>query len=140
MIGKSLRERFGVRTPLEPSRSVEIVESLVDAQAAHLIAVRSNDDAMVACLFVDASEASVRLCQKFGFEMRRGGTGVLGVPGAELARQFPELPPHQRKWLEASQGPRETKVLLLAGDGLGLVSVEAHGADLRVTAVAYASA
>ncbi len=66
--------------------------------------------------------------------MKLGGTGVFGLLGADAARLFAPWPPHQRAWLETPCGPRETKVLLLAG-GLALFSLEASAGKVVVTAV-----
>jgi hypothetical protein len=133
MIGKSLNDRYTVGT-LAPARAVAVVREMLGSQAAHLVQVRAQDARMIACLVVRADPPSVRLCRSLGFEVKRGGTGVFGLLGEDAAGLFPQLPPDHRSWLEAPCGPRETKVLLVAG-GLALVSLETDGGKVTVTAV-----
>jgi hypothetical protein len=139
MIGKSLSERYGMRNILPGTESVELLKAMLPSQAEYLVQVRAQDPGMVACLIVRADDASVRLCRTFGFEMTPGGTGVFGLAGPDLARAFPELPPHQRTWLATPCGLRETKVLLLAA-GIGLLSLETIDGKVTITAVSNASA
>lgn len=110
------------------------MNEMLVSQAQPLVQVRAQDARMVACLVVRASAATVRLCDSLGFRMRPGGTGVFGLLGADAARLFAPLPPPQRSWLETPCGPRETKVLLLAG-GIALFSLEAREGKVVVTAV-----
>ena len=79
----------------------------------------------IACLVVRADKRTVSLCRTLGLGVKLGGTGVVGLLGANAARLFSELSADQRRWLEEPCGPRETKVLLLAG-GTALLSVEAN--------------
>lgn len=133
MIGKSLNERFAVG-PLPAERAAAVLTEMLASQAAHLVQVRSQGPRMIACLVVRADQASVRLCRSLGFEVKRGGTGVFGLLGDDVARLFPQLGQHQRDWLELGCGPRETKVLLLAG-GLSLLSLETKEGKVTVTAL-----
>lgn len=138
MIGKPLSERSGLG-PLKPERAVAILAENLEANAAALVQVRAQDPRMVACLVVRAGKAAVRLCLELGLAMRPGGTGVVGFMGSDAARLFPGLTDAQKAWLSASCGPRETKVLLLAG-GIGLLSVETKAGQVVVTPAAVASA
>ena len=133
MIGKSLNERYTVGA-LTPERAQVVLREMLTSQAAHLVQVRSQDARMIACLVVRADQASVRLCRSLGVEVRHGGTGVFGLLGEDAARLFPQLPSHQRAWLEVGCGPRETKVLLIAG-GLAVLSLETREGKVTVAAV-----
>ena len=133
MIGKSLRDRHGLGA-IPEDRAVAILKEALASQAEHLVQVRAQDSRMVACLVVDADEATLRLCRTLGFSVRLGGTGVFGLLGADAARLFAHLPARQRAWLETPCGPRETKVLLVAG-GTALVSLETNDGTVAVTAV-----
>jgi hypothetical protein len=106
---------------------------MLASQAAHLVQVRAQDPRMIAVLVVRADPPSVRLCRELGFDVKKGGTGVFGLLGVDAARLFPQLPPHQQTWLETPCGPRETKVLLVAG-GTALVSIETSEGKVVVTA------
>jgi hypothetical protein len=120
---------------LPAERSVALLHEVLAAQAELLVRVRAADAKMIACLFVRADDAAVRLCRKLGLELRPGGTGVLGLLGTDAARAFPELTGEPRGWLETPCGPRETKVLLVEGGGMGLLSLHAEGGRVSVTAV-----
>jgi hypothetical protein len=138
MIGKPLSERTGLG-PLKPDRAVAILTENLQANAAALVQVRAQDPRMVACLVVRAGKAAVRLCLELGLAMRPGGTGVVGFMGSDAARLFPGLTEAQKAWLKAPCGPRETKVLLLAG-GIGLLSLETKAGQVVVMPAATASA
>ena len=133
MIGKSLRERHGLGA-LSAERAIALFNEALHAQAEHLVQVRAQDARMIACLVVRADAATVRLCRTLGFDVKQGGTGVFGVLGSDAARLFAHLPPHKRAWLEAPCGPRETKVLLVAG-GTALLSLETNEGKVDLTAV-----
>ncbi|HVJ93440.1 MAG TPA: hypothetical protein VM580_26745, partial [Labilithrix sp.] len=77
---------------------------------------------------------TLRLCRELGFEMKAGGSGVFGLLGSDAARLFPRFSGSQRTWLETPCGPRETKVLLVAG-GLALVSLESAEGAVTIRAV-----
>lgn len=135
MIGKSLRERYeryelGM---LSAERAVAVVTEVLASQAEHLVRVRAKDARMIACLIVRADKPTLRLCRELGFDVRPGGSGVFGLLGTDAARLFDKLPSHQRTWLETSCGPRETKVLLVAG-GTALVSLETNEGKVAVSA------
>lgn len=132
MIGKSLRERHTLGA-LSEERAVTVLKEMLASQAAHLVEVRAQDARMIACLVVRADPPSLRLCRTLGFDVKRGGTCVFGLLGDDAARLFTELPAHQRSWLEAPCGPRETKVLLVAG-GTALLSLETHDGKVAITA------
>ncbi len=132
MIGKSLRERHAPPA-LSAESAVGILKEMLVSQAAPLVQVRAQDARMIACLVVRANEAAVLLCRTLGFSMKLGGTGVFGLLGADAGRLFTQLPKGQRGWLETPCGPRETKVLLIAG-GTALLSVESHDGTVVVTA------
>ena len=134
MIGKSLRERHSVGV-LAPEQAVATLTSMLASQAEHLVQVRAHDARMIACLVVHADEASVRLCRSLGFQIKRGGTGVFGLLGADLARLLPEVLPHQRTWLETPCSARQTKVLLVATQA-ALLSLETNAGTVTITAVA----
>jgi hypothetical protein len=132
-IGKSLRQRH-VLDPLPAERAVAMLTDLLPAHAARLVQVRAQDARMIACLVVQADEASVRLCRRLGFDWKRGGTGVFGLLGPDAARLFTDLPAPQRAWLEAPCGPRETKVFLIAG-GTALLTLDVTDGKVAITAV-----
>lgn len=133
MIGKSLRERHALGA-LEGERAVALLTEMLATQAAHLIQVRAQDPAMIACLVVRADEGSIRLCRTLGFEVKPGGTGVFGLLGSDATRLFGAFAPDQRAWLATPCGPRETKVLLVA-EGTALLSLETNDGKVVVTAV-----
>ncbi|MBX3198327.1 MAG: hypothetical protein KF894_09375 [Labilithrix sp.] len=133
MIGKSLRERWELGR-LDADEAALLLTRMLGSHARPLVEVRREDARMVACLVVGADKPTLRLCRELGFEMRPGGTGVFGVLGADAARLFATLPEPERAWLEAPCGPRETKVLLVAG-GIALLSVETNDGTVTVTAV-----
>jgi hypothetical protein len=133
MIGKSLNERYTVGH-LQAARAARIMNDVLAAQAHHLVAVRAEDARMIACLVVRADPASVRLCRDLGFAVKRGATGVFGLLGDDAAGLFPQLSEAQRDWLSAGCGPRETKVLLIAG-GTALVSLETSAGKVAMTVV-----
>lgn len=134
MIGKSLRERH-VLGELPAERAVAVLTAMLGSQAAHLVEVRAQDPRMIAILVVRAGEASVRFCRGLGFRLKRGGTGVFGLLGADAARLFAPASETRREWLETPSGPHETKVLLVA-DGTALLSIETNDGKVAITAVA----
>lgn len=133
MIGKSLRERYTLG-PLDERRAVAILNEALSSQAANLVEIRAQDPRMIACLVVRADSRAVRLCRELGFQLRPEGTGAFGLLGDDAARLFPDLPAHQRTWLATPCGPRETKVLLVAG-GTALLALEARDGKVSVSAV-----
>ena len=133
MIGKSLRERYELG-PLSDERAVAATKELLASHGKLLVEVRARDARMVACLVVHADKPTLRLCRELGFDMKPGGSGVFGLLGADAAQLFPQFTETQRAWLEAPCGPRETKVLLVAG-GTALVSIEASSGSVAITAV-----
>ena len=134
MIGKSLRERHGLGA-LAADKAVALLNEVLPAQAEHLVQIRMQNARMIACLVVRADAATVRLCRTLGFDVKTDGTGVFGLLGTDAARLFAHLPEHQRAWLEVSCGPRETKVLLMAG-GTALLSLVTEEGKVAITAVA----
>ncbi len=134
MIGKPLSDRYDVG-PLAPERAAAVVRNALGSHGKAIIEVRMQDPGMVACLFVDADRATVRLCRTLGFELKPGGTGVFGLQGADVARLFTGLSASQREAASIPCGARETKVLLLAG-GLALLSIEAEGGRVDVRSIA----
>lgn len=135
MIGRSLNQRYGNITPLSPEAAVARLEQLLALRAEDVVRVRAEDARAVACCVVDADEGAVRACRTLGLDMKPGGTAVFGLLGADAAKTFTSLPPHQRGWLETPCAPRETKVLLLAG-GIALLSLVTEGGKVRVSALA----
>ncbi|MBX3206593.1 MAG: hypothetical protein KF764_16085 [Labilithrix sp.] len=133
MIGKSLRERWELGQ-LDADKAVALLKQMLGSHAEPLVEVRRKDARMIACLVVGADKPTLRLCRELGFEMRPGGTGVFGVLGGDAARLFDTLPEPRRAWLEAPCGPRETKVLLVAG-GIALLSLETSDGAVTITAV-----
>ena len=133
MTGKSLKERY-VLGPLAPERAQAVLREMLASQAPHLVLVRAQDPRMIACLVVRAEPVSVRVCRSLGFAVKRGGTGVFGLLGEDAARLFPDLTAQQRAWLEAPCGPRETKVLLLAG-GTALLSITTDAGKSSITTI-----
>jgi hypothetical protein len=131
MIGKSLRERHGLGA-LPSERAIALMNEVLDAQAPHLVEVRMHDARMIACVVVRADAPTLRFCDKLGFAMKEGGTGVFGLLGADAARLFPHLPSAHRAWLEVPCGPRETKVMLISG-GTALLSLETVQGKVTVT-------
>ena len=135
MIGKPLSQRYGIALhPLAGDEAAAIVREWLAEDGAALVQVRARDANMVACLFVRADATAVRLCRELGLEMKLGGNGVLGVLGSDVARLFAQLAASRRAWLETPCGPRETKVLLVAG-GIAMVSVEVSDGKVLVTAI-----
>ncbi len=133
MIGKTLNERHTVG-PLPPAKAIRILSERLASQATHLVAVRAKGPRMIACLVVEASKPVVRLCRALGVDVTYLGTGVFGLLGDDASRLFDTMAPHRRAWLEASCGPRETKVLLLAG-GTALLTLTTDGGKVTVTAL-----
>jgi hypothetical protein len=133
MIGRPLRDKDAL-APLAPDRAVAILSERLGPDAAALIEVRAIDARMIACLVVRADKVAVRLCRALGLRMTLGATGVVGLLGADAARFFAKLPEHERSWLETACGPRETKVLLVAG-GIALLSIETRDGKSVVTPV-----
>ena len=133
MIGRPLREKNAL-APLAPERAVTILNERLGLDAKALVEVRALDARMIACLVVRADQVAVRLCRALGLRMTLGATGVLGLLGTDAARFFAKLPVHKRSWLETPCGPRETKVLLVAG-GIALLSIEARDGQSVVTPV-----
>jgi len=133
MIGKSLSERHTL-SALPPERAVAVLTSMLASQARHLVEVRAQDAGMVACLVVRADKLSVRVCRDLGFRLKLGATAVFGLQGTDAATLFPALPEAQRTWLETPCGPRETKVLLIAG-GTALLSLETADGKVAITAL-----
>ena len=139
MIGKSLNDRYGVRGILPAEDAVRILEEVLPTQAAFIVEVRAADPRMIACVVVRADEASVRMCQRFGLDVRRGGTGVFGLLGTDASRTFPDLTAEQRAWLEVPAGPRETKVLLVER-GIARLAIETTDGKASISAVPSARA
>lgn len=135
MIGKRLSERYGHGPALPDDRAIALLRERLGPDAAALVQVRAQGAQMIACLVVRADQAAVRLCRELGLEMRPGGTAVFGLAGPDAARTFHRLPAGQRSWLATPCAPRETKVLLVAGGGIALLSVEARAGEVAVTAV-----
>ena len=133
MIGKPLSERYELGR-LDPAKAGAILEEILPTQAKPLVEVRAQDAKMVACLVVRADKLALQLCRDLGFDMRPDGTAVFGLLGADAAKLFVRLPDHQRKWLATPCGPRETKVLLVAG-GIALLSLETHDGKVAISAV-----
>ncbi|MEO6574158.1 MAG: hypothetical protein ABIP89_09985 [Polyangiaceae bacterium] len=111
-----------------------MLTSMLPAHAEHLVQVRTQDPRMIACLVVRADAPSIRLFRELGFSLKKQGTVVIGLLGADAARAFSNLPAHQRAWLETPCGPRETKVFLVAG-GTALLSLETTDGKVVVTTV-----
>jgi hypothetical protein len=133
MIGKSLRERFELGR-LDDARAQAVLERALAATAKPLVEVRAESAEMIACLVVDADKRAVRLCRDLGFELRLGATTVFGLRGADAATLFPALEEPERAWLREPCGPRETKVLLVAG-GIALLSLTLEDGKVTVRAV-----
>jgi hypothetical protein len=134
MIGKPLRERNAL-APLSDERAVAVMLERLTPDAAALIEVRKQNAKMIACLIVRADQTTLRMCRALGLRMTLGGTGVVGLLGADAAQFFSQLPASKRAWLETPCGPRETKVLLVAG-GIATLSLQTEGGKVTVTAVA----
>jgi len=133
MIGKSLNERYSFGA-LSEATATSIVRSVLADHAAPLVQVRARDARMIACLVVRADDKAVRLCRKLGVEMKRGGSGVVGLLGSDAAQVFALLSPEKKAWLETPCAARETKILLVAG-GLACLSLVAEDGKVTLTAV-----
>jgi hypothetical protein len=120
--------------PLTDDRAKAVLLEMLPSQAPHLVQVRAQDARMIACLVARANVASVRVCRSLGFDLKRGATGVFGLLGEDAARLFSHLPSHHREWLAAPCGPRETKVLVIAG-GIGLLSLVTRDGKVEIAAV-----
>lgn len=132
MIGKSLRERYALGA-LSAEAATALLKEALPSQAERLVQVRARDPRMIACLVMRADKPTVRLCRTLGLGVKLGGTGVVGLLGGDAARLFSELSAEQRAWLATACGPRETKVLLLAG-GTALLSLETSEGKLAISA------
>ena len=133
MIGKSLNERFKLAA-LSAETATATLKELLVSHAKPLVEVRAKDARMIACAFVRAEKPALRLCRSLGLDLEPGATAVFGLLGDDAARLFPDLPERHRAWLAAPCGPRETKVLLVAG-GIGLLSLEASDGKVAITSV-----
>jgi hypothetical protein len=133
MIGKSLNERHGVGV-LDRDAATAILKDVLRSHAKPIVDVRARDARMIACVVADADDAGMRLCRRFGLELRRGGVGVFGVLGADVMRVFPSLTAAQAEWVTVPCGLRETKVLLMAGGKIALLSLDTNEGQVRVTA------
>lgn len=141
MIGKSLRERYSPGI-LPADRAASILREQLETHAKALVEIRAKDARMIACLVVRADDASVRFCRTIGLDIKRGGTGIFGLLGHDAAKVLPDLAADQRAWASAPCGPRETKVLLLAGNaqatspkgesGLALLSIVSDNGSVDI--------
>lgn len=134
MIGKSLRARFELG-PLSEDRAVAVMKAMLASHAKPIVEIRARDERMIACVVVRADKLAVRLCEKLGLEIGRGGTAVFGLLGADAARLFEDLSAERRAWLAAPCGPRTTKVLLVAEGGIALVAIETKDGQVTITPV-----
>jgi hypothetical protein len=133
MIGKTLSQRHAPG-PLAPERATEVMREALATQAENLVRVRAQGAEMVAFLVVRADAASLRVGRALGFELKRGGTVVFGLRGADAARLLAgstDVTDAQRAWLEAPSGPRETKVYVMA-EGTALVTLEIAGGATQI--------
>lgn len=140
MIGRTLAQRYGQSLFIREDRAVFVVKQALARHAKPLVEVRAHDAAMVACLVLQADAHEIKRCADLGFAVDKGGSGVFGLMGKDVAEVFPEFPPHHKRWLALPCGPRETKVLLLTEGGTALLSIETVQGDVTVTAVPVASA
>jgi hypothetical protein len=131
MIGKSLSERYRLGA-LSAERAAATLKEMLASHARPLVEVRAQDARMIACLVVRADKPAIRLCRSIGLDVRPGATAVFGLLGADLSRAIPDLSDAQGAWLEEPCGPRETKVLLVAG-GLALLSLVTNDGKLSIT-------
>jgi hypothetical protein len=136
MIGKKLADRFTLGL-LPAERAVAVVTEVLASHGAPLVEVRAKDARMIACAVVRADKLVVKQCRALGLDVKPGATAVFGLLGADAARLFAQLGDAERAWLETPCGPRETKVLLLAG-GFALLSVEADRGKVSITPLARA--
>jgi len=136
MIGKPLSERYGIELrSLDGPQAVAILRERLAVDGPALIQVRARDARMVACLFVHADATAVRLCRELGLELAPGGSGVVGLLGVDAARLISQLAESRRAWLERPAGPRETKVLLIAG-GIAMLSITTTDGKVDVASFA----
>ena len=133
MLGRSLNARHAL-SPLAPARATALLTRAVSTHAQEIVAVRAQDASMVACVVVRADRLTVRTCRALGLEMKEGASAVFGLQGADAARLFQGLKPHQIAWLEEAADARETKVLLLSG-AYALASVVAEGGKVTLHVV-----
>lgn len=132
MIGKSLSQRH-VLGELPAERAVQVLTEMLGSQAAHIVEIRAQEAHMIAIVVVRADEASVRFCRELGFRLKRGSTAVFGLLGTDAARLFAPHSDARGEWLATPCGPRETKVLLVAG-GTALLSIETNDGKVAITA------
>lgn len=132
MIGKSLGERFGL-VALAPEKAMALLTDALPRLAKPIVEVRAQN--LIACVVLDATAAARELCRKAGLEIKPNGTGVFGLAGGDVTTLFAQLhlSETQSAWLIAPNGPRETKVLLLAG-GFALVALDVDGSNVSVRA------
>lgn len=133
MIGRSLNQRHTL-SALSPERAGAVIEEMLATHARPIVELRAQDEQMIACVVVRADQPTVRLCRALGFDVKRSGTAVFGLLGPDAAQLFEKHAPlkaAQVEWLGTPCGPRETKVLLLAG-GIALVSLETNEGEVTV--------
>jgi hypothetical protein len=114
MLGKSLNARYEL-SALAPARATALLTQAMSTQAESIVLVRAQNASMVACVVVRADRLTLRTCRALGLDIKEGKSGVFGLQGADAARLFDGLRPHQIEWLETPATARETKVLLLSG-------------------------
>ena len=131
MIGKPLRERYDLGA-LPNDRAVALAHEALATHARPLVEVRARGAEMIACLVVRADKPARTLCRQLGLDVKPGASAVFGLSGSDAARLFERLAAHQKAWLEIPCGPRETKLLLLAG-GIALVSLETTEGAVNVS-------
>lgn len=132
MIGKSLRDRYSLGA-LADDRAVAVLREVLASHGKPLVEVRAKDAKMIACVVVRADKLAVKQCRALGLDVKPGATAVFGLLGVDAARLFEQLTEAQKTWLETPCGPRETKVLLVAG-GLALLSITTADGRVEITA------
>ncbi len=130
MLGRSLNARYAL-SALAAARAVSLLTQAMSTHAQDIVAVRTQDASMVACVVVRADRLTVRTCRALGLAIKEGASAVFGLLGTDAARLFQGLKPHQIAWLEDPAKARETKVLLLSG-AYALVSVVADGGKVTL--------
>lgn len=132
MIGKSLNARFGL-VPLPDDRAIAAMKAMLASHAKPIVEVRAQDERMVAIVVARADKLAVQLCERLGLEMKRGGSAVFGLLGADAARLIEGFTDDRRAWLEAPCGPRTTKVVLVADGGIALLAIDADRGAVTIT-------
>ncbi len=134
MIGKSLNERFATHR-FTSDRAKDLLDETMRTHAQEIVAVRARGPEMVAIVVLGSKKAkkenaATLVCRELGFQMKPGGTGVVGVAGTDVPGVIPSLSEARRAWLATPSAANETKVVL-AEAGIAFLAIDVE--DGKVT-------